>query len=144
MGDRPEPTFLTPEDVNTAIDREWPDVRCACIGISPTEATAELRPGAMVIRPGGYISGPTLFAVADAALWYLAFGAGGRIEPLALTSDLSIRFLRPAQGDTVYARAELNRATRRTVIGTVTVWTDDNEDEPCATGQGTYVLPADQ
>ncbi len=130
-----------PAEVNAAIDHAWPNARCTCIDIGPTRATAQLRPGADAIRPGGYISGPTLFAAADAALWYLAFGAGGRIEPLALTSDLSIRFLRPAVGDAVYARAELNRATRRTVIGTVTVWTDDNEGEPCATGQGTYVLP---
>ena len=63
------------------------------------------------------------------------------LPDMALTSDLSIRFLRPAIGETVYARAVLNRANRRTVIGTVTVWTDDNEAEPCATGQGTYVLP---
>ena len=132
---------MTPDDVNAAVERAWPDARCACVEVGPEQATAVLRPGPDALRPGGYISGPTLFAAADAALWYLAFGATGRIEPLALTSDLSIRFLRPAQGSVVHARAVLNRATGRTVIGTVTVWTDDHEQEPCATAQGTYVLP---
>ena len=133
--------MLTAADVNAEIGRAWPEVACSCVDLSLEQATAVLRPGADALRPGGYISGPTLFAAADAALWYLTFGASGRIEPLALTSDLSIRFLRPAQGEAVYARAVLNRANGRTVIGTVTVWTDDNEAEPCATAQGTYILP---
>ena len=132
---------MTHDEINTAVAEAWPEARCTCLEVSPSEALAELRPRADSIRPGGTISGPTLFAAADAALWYLAFGASGTIEPLAVTSDLAIRFLRPARGEAVYARAVLNRATRRTVVGTVSVWTDGNEAAPCATAQGTYVLP---
>ena len=133
--------MLTPAEINAALSDAWPEAGCACVEVGSDQAMAKIRPAHDAIRPGGYISGPTLFAAADAALWFLAFGAVGRIEPLALTSDLSIRFLRPARGEVVYARAVLNRANDRTVIGTITVWTDRNEDAPCATGQGTYVLP---
>lgn len=93
------------------------------------------------LRPGGFISGPTQFGLADAVLWYLVFGAIGRIEPMALTSELSIRFLRPAQGSILWARATLEVAGRRNVVGTVHMWTDDREDKPTATAQGTYALP---
>ena len=75
-------------------------------------------------------------------LWYLVFGAIGRIEPMALTSELSIRYLRPAQGEVLWARAMLESAGRRNVVGTVRVWVDDREDKPVSTAQGTYVLPA--
>ena len=92
------------------------------------------------IRPGGFIAGPTQFAVVDAALWFLVFGALGRIEPMALTSELSIRYLRPAIGPMLYARADLAAISRRSVVGTVTVWTAD-PDRPTAVAQGTYALP---
>ena len=93
------------------------------------------------LRPGAFVSGPSQFSLADAALWYLVFGATGRIEPMALTSELSIRFLRPAQGKVLWAKATLDVAGRRNVVGTIRVWCDDRSDRPTATAQGTYVLP---
>ena len=90
---------------------------------------------------GNLVAGPTQFALADLVLWYLTFGALGRIEPMALTSDLSIRFLRPAQGTHAYARADLEKAGRTMVIGTVRIWMDDAPERLVATAQGTYVLP---
>ena len=81
------------------------------------------------------------FALADAALWYLVFGAIGRVEPMALTSELSIRFIRPAIGETLWARATLDVAGRRNVVGTVRIWVDEREDRATAVAQGTYALP---
>jgi len=134
-------TEITPEQINAMLKEHWPEARCTCIELSDRHAVAVLKPGAIGFRPGGYISGPTQFAVADAALWFLCFGTAGKIEPLALTSDLSIRFLSPARGDVIYARADLNRASRRSVVGSVTLWTD-TIDSPCAVAHGCYVRPA--
>lgn len=131
----------TPTTINTLLAAQWPDARARCVEVSETHAVATLPTQPSDLRPGDFISGPTQFAVADAALWFLTFGAIGRIEPLALTSEVSIRFLRPAQGATLFARAELNKAGR-SVVGTVSVWTDDPA-LPCATAQGTYVLPTE-
>ena len=47
--------------------------------------------------PGGYISGPTQFTLADTAIWFAVFTVIG-ISPMAVTTDLSISFLRPATG----------------------------------------------
>ncbi|MEM6783110.1 MAG: PaaI family thioesterase [Bacteroidota bacterium] len=80
-------------------------------------------------------------SISKKTAWFLCFSAAGHVEPLALTSDVTVRFLRPAQGATLYARAILNRAGRRSVVGTVTVWTD-NIDAPCAVAQGAYVRPS--
>ncbi len=132
--------MITRSLINDMLAQHWPTAPCVCIEVSPKHAVASLTPATSDVRPGGYISGPTLFAAADAALWFLCFGASNRLEPLALTSDLAIRFLRPARGTTVFARADLNKAGRRSVIGTVTVWTDDF-DAPSATAQGAYILP---
>ncbi len=94
------------------------------------------------IRPGGYISGPTQFGVADRAFWYACFGAIG-LEPMAVTIELSIRFLRPATGSRLQARAELSSVSRKTIAGSVTIWTD-NPDKPTAIAQGLYARPPAQ
>jgi acyl-coenzyme A thioesterase PaaI-like protein len=127
--------------VNEMVTRAFPGSTHLCHELGPDFALARHEVTAGELRPGGFISGPTQFGLADAALWYLVFGAIGRIEPMALTSELSIRYLRPAQGQVLWARATLESAGRRNVVGTVRVWADDREDRPTATAQGTYALP---
>jgi uncharacterized protein (TIGR00369 family) len=129
------------DDVNAMVRKAFPgsDVECAEVG--ERHALARLPVGTNAIRPGGFISGPTQFAVADAALWYAVFGALGRVEPMALTSELSIRFLRPAQGAVLWGRCTLDSAGRRNVVGTIRLWVDDADDRAVSVAQGTYVLP---
>lgn len=132
---------VDPASVNAMVRESFPGSRNECTELTATTATARLLATADDVRPGGFISGPTQFGLADAALWYLVFGALGRIELMALTSELSIRFLRPAIGDVLYGRAELASISRRSVVGSVSVWAGDNEHRPSAVAQGTYALP---
>ena len=130
------------EEINALVQPAFPGSPNSCAEVGEGYAVARRVVGAEELRPGGYISGPTQFAVADAALWYLVFAVIERVELMALTSELSIRYLRPAIGETLWARATLDKAGRRNVVGTVRVWTDDRVDKPTATAQGTYALPA--
>lgn len=131
----------SPHEVNAMLEDLFPGTSNRCVELGPTHAVAsmDLRDAAM--RPGGFVSGPTQFGLADAALWYLVFGATGAIEPMAMTSELSMRFLRPAQGSVLWARATLEQAGRRNVVGTVHLWCDDRTDRITATAQGTYARP---
>jgi acyl-coenzyme A thioesterase PaaI-like protein len=131
----------SPDTVNEMIGQLFPGSNNTCVELGANFAVAKREIDEAELRPGAFVSGPSQFGLADAALWYLVFGATGRIEPMALTSELSIRFLRPAQGSVLWARATLDVAGRRNVVGTVRVWCDDREDRPTATAQGTYVLP---
>ncbi len=58
------------------------------------------------LRPGGYISGPTQMAVADSAAYVAVFTRTG-IVPMAVTSTLTINFLRPCIGTAVIGEARL-------------------------------------
>ena len=91
--------------MNAMLADQFPGAAASCAELGDTWALASSVVPGTAIRPGGYVSGPTQFALADAALWYMTFAVIGRIEPMALTSELSIRFLRPAQGELVWARA---------------------------------------
>ena len=123
------------------VDELFPGSNNSCADVGARFAVARRVVDESELRPGGFVSGPSQFGIADAALWYLVFGAIGRVEPMALTSELSIRFLRPAQGRVLWARATLESAGRRSVVGSVHVWCDDRTDKPTATAQGTYALP---
>lgn len=131
----------TVDAVNEMIEQLFPGSNNTCDSIGVDFALARREIADEELRPGAFVSGPSQFGLADAALWYLVFGATGRIEPMALTSELSIRFLRPAQGKVLWAKATLDIAGRRNIVGTVRVWCDDRSDKPTATAQGTYVLP---
>ena len=132
---------LTPEFVNEQVKKYWAGTPHPCIEISPTHAVTSQVINQDNLRPGGFVPGPTMFSIADVVLWYLVFGTVDRIEPMALTSDLSIRFLRPAHGQTLWARADLDKAGRLMMIGTVKIWVDAEPERLVATAQGTYVLP---
>ncbi len=132
---------VTVAAVNEMVAQGFPGSTNMCHELGPDYAVARLEVPATALRPGGFVSGPTQFSVADAALWYLVFVAIGRIEPMALTSELSIRYLRPAQGSVLWARATLDAAGRRNVVGTVRMWMDDRPDRIVSTAQGTYALP---
>src|SRR5690349_9465725 len=51
------------------------------------------------LRPGGTVSGPTLMSMADTALYVALFGEIG-IVPMAVTTNMSINFLRKPSGST--------------------------------------------
>jgi uncharacterized protein (TIGR00369 family) len=130
---------VTPDAVNAFLEAEFPGNGNRCEEMGEGWATAVLATNGQNLRPGGIISGPTVFGLCDAALYYACFTVLG-LEPMVLTSEMSIRFLRPARGEVIRARADLHHAGRRSLIGTVVAWTD-NRDKPVAVAQGTYVAP---
>jgi uncharacterized protein (TIGR00369 family) len=57
------------------------------------------------LRPGGTVSGPTLFSLADLAMYAAVMSAVGN-APLAVTSDATIHFLRKPKAGQLVARAK--------------------------------------
>jgi uncharacterized protein (TIGR00369 family) len=91
------------------------------------------------IRPGGTISGPTMMELADFAMYVAVFSAVGR-QPLAVTTNLNINFLRkPGKGDLI-ADARLMKIGKRLAVGEVTICSD-GASEPVAHVTSTYSIP---
>ncbi len=94
------------------------------------------------LRPGGTISGPTMMELADFAMYVAVFSAVGP-QPLAVTTNLNINFLRkPARTD-LLADAKLMKIGKRLAVGEVTI-TSDGSDEPVAHVTATYSIPQPQ
>jgi uncharacterized protein (TIGR00369 family) len=91
------------------------------------------------IRPGGTISGPTMMTLADVSL-YVAVLARIGPQALAVTTNLSINFLRkPAPRDLV-AECRLLKLGKRLAVGEVTIFSE-GEEEAVAHITGTYSIP---
>jgi uncharacterized protein (TIGR00369 family) len=97
---------------------------------------------AAFIRPGGTISGPAMMALADVAMYIAVLSAIGPV-PLAVTTSLTINFLRrPAAADLV-AEAELMKLGKRLAVGQVAIRTA-GEAEMVAHATSTYSIPRPQ
>ena len=92
------------------------------------------------IRPGGTISGPTMMALADFAMYVAVLSAIGPV-PLAVTTNLNINFLRKPAARDLIAGCRLLKLGKRLAVGDVTIHSDGVE-EPVAHATSTYSIPA--
>ena len=91
------------------------------------------------LRPGGTVSGPTMMELADFAMYVAVFSAIGP-QPLAVTTNLTINFLRkPVAGD-LLADAKLMKIGKRLAVGEVKIYSK-GEAEPVAHVTSTYSIP---
>jgi uncharacterized protein (TIGR00369 family) len=97
----------------------------------------EVRDGAL--RPGGTVSGPVLMALADVSIYIAILAAIGWV-PLAVTTNLSINFLkRPAPGPLI-AEAKLLKLGKRLAVGEIAI-RREGDDDLVAHATATYSIP---
>ncbi|WP_229727131.1 PaaI family thioesterase [Pseudomonas fluvialis] len=117
------------EDIALCIDR-----------LDAEHALARVPFQARLVRPGGTLSGPTIMALADAAMYAVVLGRLGRVE-MAVTANLNINFLaRPKPLDLI-AEARILRLSRRQAVCEVQLYSQGEEGELVAHVTGTYALP---
>jgi uncharacterized protein (TIGR00369 family) len=93
-----------------------------------------------MLRPGGTVSGPTLMALADVAMYVVLLSAIGPVG-LAVTTNLNINFLRKgAPGQDVLAAAKLLKLGKRLAVGEVSLMSSASPD-PIAHVTATYSIP---
>jgi uncharacterized protein (TIGR00369 family) len=93
----------------------------------------------LLLRPGGTICGPALMALADVTLYGVVLSLIGRVEG-AVTTNLSVHFLRrPAPAD-VLAEGRILRIGRRLAVGEIIMQTL-GDPEPVCHVTGTYAIP---
>ncbi|MBK8718953.1 MAG: PaaI family thioesterase [Nannocystaceae bacterium] len=91
-------------------------------------------------RPGGTISGPTMFTLADLTLWAAVCSIVG-YAPLAVTAHMAIHFLRRPRPVALLARCEVLKAGRRLIHGDVRMHSVDRPGEVVCHATGAYAIP---
>lgn len=134
----------TPEQVDAFVAEVFPAAHrdgFRCESLDSRAATARWHLDPTTLRPGGLISGPVQFQLADIALWFMTFSVMG-LAPMAVTSSMTIDFLRPAAGGDLMARATLLRAGRTKITGRVDLWIDGSPNQLVAHSTGAYQVLA--
>jgi len=130
------------EDLHAFMAREFPQVAgefrvqelaCDAIGV-------RMHIGARHLRPGGTVSGPTIFALADVTV-YLAILSRIGPQARAVTTNSSLDFMRkPAAGRDLISKGRLLKLGRVLAVGDVLIYSDGG-DVPVARASLTYSIP---
>lgn len=133
---------MTEAELMAFLARDFPQVAADFLVETAGEAetVVRLKVAERHLRPGGTVSGPNIFALADVAI-YLAILA--RLGPVALavTTNASIDFMRrPAAHADLIGRARILKLGRVLAVGDVLVYSEGH-DEPVARASMTYSIP---
>ncbi len=130
---------LSADDLNEILTAAFPAApgRFALVReVSPGRVTLVQEFDPAMVRPGGAISGPVLMSLADITGYVIVMAHVGR-ELMAVTTSLTMNFLRPAKPGPVHAEGELLSLGRRAVVCDVRIWTEA-PDRPAAQATVTY------
>jgi uncharacterized protein (TIGR00369 family) len=134
---------LTAADINAFLGSAFAgsddDPQSGVIELEPGRARVVRRASQVSLRPGGVISGPTMMSLADMAVYALVLGHIG-IVPMAVTTSLTIHFLRPAKPGDLFAEALLLRLGRRIATAEVRLWSEA-PDRIAAHATVAYAIP---
>ncbi|MBC9248050.1 PaaI family thioesterase [Paracoccus sp. 11-3] len=133
------------EALNAFLARDFPQIdgqfrveRADADGI-----TARLLVNEGHLRPGGTVSGPSMFALADVSVYCAVLS---RIGPVALTvtTNASIDFLRkPAAGKDLLAVCRLLKLGRSLAVADALIYSEGSDD-PVARCSMTYSIPPER
>jgi len=133
---------MTAAELREFLRREFPQVSDDFTIEEAAEGRARVRlnAGETHLRPGGTVSGPAMFALADVAMYIAVLSMIGP-KALAVTTNCSIDFMRrPAPGD-LLAEAWLLKLGRQLAVGDVLIHASDAPERTVARASMTYSIP---
>jgi uncharacterized protein (TIGR00369 family) len=142
--DTPQPSHLSVTAVAELIDASFPQIHASgrvmeIESVGPNTSRIRMHLTEHNTRPGGTISGPAMFTLADLAIYAALLGRLGSAAIPSVTSNLNITFLlRPPARD-VIAEARLVRVGRRLAYAEVALYSDGGT-EMIAHATGTYAI----
>jgi uncharacterized protein (TIGR00369 family) len=135
---------MTAEEITQRLSLEFPEAFNDRSGLSILEVSygaARVRQGLSKgsLRPGGTMSGPVLMRLTDVSI-YIAILATIGWEPLAVTTNLNINFLKKPAPGALISDVRLLKIGKRLVVGDITIRTE-GDDDPVAHATATYSIP---
>ncbi|MEM9641481.1 MAG: PaaI family thioesterase [Pseudomonadota bacterium] len=113
--------------------------RFAILDLEPMRLSCGMKVTPQDLRPGGTVSGPTMFTAADCAFYMVTLAMIGP-EALTVTTSCTMNFMRkPGFGD-LRADARILKLGRSLCVGDVLVYSEGIEP-PVAQASLTYSIP---
>jgi len=135
---------MTAAEMEAFLDREFPQIHeggriIAVEAVGRGTCRMRMAFHERNIRPGGTLSGPSMFMLADLAFYVAVLGAIGPVG-LAVTTNLNINFLRRPERRALIAECRMLKIGKRLAVGEASLFSE-GEGEPVAHATGTYSIP---
>jgi uncharacterized protein (TIGR00369 family) len=133
---------MTVAEMEAFLDREFPQVGgdFTIEELGETVSRVRLNVAEKHLRPGGTVSGPSIFALADVSIYVATLARIGP-QALAVTTNCSIDFMRkPAAATDLIAEARILKLGRVLVVGDVLI-RSAGDARPVARAGLTYSIP---
>lgn len=133
---------MTAQDMAVFLDESFEQVKGDFIvqEVAPNALTVRLKVQDKHLRPGGTVSGPAMFALADVAAYLVTMAMIGP-QALAVTTNCSIDFMRkPASGVDLIAKVRLLKLGKQLSVSDVLIYSEGVE-APVARASLTYAIP---
>lgn len=119
---------MNADELNAYMAEIFPDGRVSTIEYADGKtARARCIYSQTQLRPGGTLSGPTMMALADTAVYALVLSAIGKV-PLAVTTSLSINFLRKPEPRDLIAEARMLKRGKALAVCDVAIRSEGGDD----------------
>ena len=134
--------FFNKESMLIFLTEVFPQVdgKIEILNLENETAQVKLKTTNSDLRPGGTVSGPSMFLLADVAFYIAVLASIGK-EPLAVTTNCSINFLRKPDPDDLLAEAQIFKQGKKLVVGEVRLMSE-SADQLVAHATFTYVIPS--
>jgi len=135
------PSKMSVEEANSFLSAAFnrPDHQAKITVMKAGQAVQRLSVKEEHLRPGGYVSGPSQMAIADSAAYMAVMTLTG-MEPMTVTSNLNINFLRPCIGDAVLADARVMKIGQALAVMEVDIRVEGAE-KAASHAIVTYAIP---
>lgn len=136
------PLPYTAETLMSYLEDVFPQIRgeFAIEALQEGQIEVRLKVQERHLRPGGTVSGPAMFALADVSAYMSVLAAIGPKE-LAVTTNASMDFMRkPDAGRDLIAHCKLLKLGRLLAVCDVLIYSE-GKAEPVARASMTYALP---
>lgn len=135
---------MTVEEITAFLDETFPQInfggRAYFIeNVGPGSATVRLKAVERHLRPGGTVSGPSMMEMADLAAYVAILAHLGPVA-LAVTTNLTINFLRKPSPGQLICDCRLLKLGRRLAVADCAIHPQDSID-PVAQAMATYSIP---
>lgn len=143
MDKLPRPV-MSVDDLNRFLDTDFPEIHTdgklvEVIAVDPGTVTMRLAPSERHLRPGGTVSGPTMFALADVTAYCTVLAHIGPVA-LAVTTNLNINFLRKPEPGPLSCTCRLLKLGKRLAVIEAAI-SAGPEEELVAHATATYSIP---
>lgn len=134
---------VTKEDMARFFAEEFPQGSFELVQFTENSVIVKQHVDDSNLRPGGTVSGPTMMALADCAIYAAVLREIGLVA-LAVTTSFNINFLRkPQAGKDIIAECHLLKLGKSLAIGEVSIYSEGVKDS-VAHAVGTYSIPPDK